>query len=133
MANKITGTLTLSITAGSGNRASMTANISEDQDGSNYTEETQTIPVAPASSQLDIGEEIVKLGHFLLRNLATPPVDKNVTPNDVSISTDEAGSNVIAVCSPGRGIYLAPPGATNVLYAAARVAPCPISFLAIEE
>jgi hypothetical protein len=133
MANKITETISLRI-QGTSFAATLSGTGTVDQVGSNYTEETQTIPTASAVL-LDIGVDIVEgnLGYLIVRNLAAPPAAAGDPKNIIDIATDDAMVNKIASIDPSKGGFIPPPGGTVGLYAKAQLADTQIVFLAIEK
>ena len=135
-ANKITETITLRI-AGTSVAASMTGQLTFEQQGSNYVQETQLATV-DAAVALDIQSDIEEgnLGYLMIRNLATLP--KNPTPpkdeqNAIDVATDAGMTNKIATVYPERSLFIPPPGGTKGIWVQAKFADAPIVFLAIES
>jgi len=129
MANKITESISLSI-KGTSLSATMGGSVTIDQQGDNYTDETQDVP-ADVWTQLDIGSSIAEgdLGYLMIRNLTDPDAGAG---NDVEIATDNAGANRIAAVKPAKGNFISPPDGTVGLYAKPKIAGTKIAFLAIE-
>ena len=125
MANKITQQITLTL-QGVSSRVSMSGQVTREQAGSNYGEETQTIDNAAATA-LDIPAAITEgnLGELMIRNLdAANPID---------IATDDGMLHKIATVLAGKGNLISPPAGTVALWAKATGAPVQIEFLAIEK
>jgi hypothetical protein len=125
MANKISRSVTVRL-SGSNFSASMSGNTTQDQVGSNYTEETQLITES-APVQLDIGASIAEgnLGDLIVKNLDPT--------NYIELATDSGMLHKIATITAGKSDVVSPPGGTVGIWGQANTADVQIAFLAIEK
>jgi hypothetical protein len=133
MANKIKLTITLSV-SGSNVSASMGGSTVIDQQGQNFTHETQVIGTS-AAELLDVGTDIAdtKMGYLVVRNLEQLPSGTKITDgNVVKLYSDSAATKEIGQVYPGQGVFVGPPALTNAVYAKATLGNALIEFLAVE-
>lgn len=113
----------------------MTGQVTVDQVGSNYVQETQLATQA-AAVQLDIQSDIAEgnLGFLMIRNLSPLPNPAPLIANQnaVDVATDEAMTNKIATIYPEKSMYIPPPGGTKSIWVKAKFSDAPIIFLAVE-
>ena len=132
--NKITTTVTLKLVS-PGGTDTLTATVTTDQVGSNFSKETQLITTADAI-QLDIPSDIAdgKLGQLMIRNMSAVanPTVALADETYIDIALDEPMVNKIARVRPQECHLINSPAGTSTLFLQAHGADVPIIFFAIE-